>query len=86
MQALHQVLCIFIIAVIVAFVELLTGGVSVSLQILPTSETLFLMLGFLVQSQYAGFSLVLLCLFKSCSLSSLGELLFSEENMKRECI
>lgn len=49
-------------------------------------ETLFLLLGFLIQSQCEGFCPVILYLVLSCSLLSLEELSFSEEEREVEWI
>lgn len=65
-------------------------GEGVSLTLLLALENLFLVLGYLVWSQYEGFCLVLLDLvfffFFPVWLFSRGGLLFSEEETKREWI
>lgn len=47
------------------FVGVLTAGMGVSLTLLLVHETLFLLLGYLVQPRYEGFLLVLLHLVLS---------------------
>ena len=56
-------------------------GAGISLILLSDLETLFLLLGCLVQPQQEGIHLVLLYLVFSFYLSSLGDLLFSKEEI-----
>lgn len=74
-MGLHQVLCG---CQLPGFVGLLTVGTVVSGTFLSSLETLFLLLGYLTQPQYEGFSLAYCIFFCLVWLLSLGDLLYFE--------